>query len=526
MKKILPLCLLLWLSGGSVARCQPGVHNVQGIPTPTLFQGRRTSYDHFDKYTAGQYLNGLNAWDPVLPSLGCFFASAYYARQGYFGVLVDDPLTSYTPGANLAGLAGGDNWITVYVVHHPWAPSYAYDNLTNYSVSSSLDGLNGGADDGGSVTWAGPYVLDPCGVTAGPTVAAYKGAIVITLSAGTPGQYTTIYLTADGSTPNALASQGDINSATSWPPSGTWIYAGAFTIAGGGLVNLKAVQAGGGGACQSGVTSGSYRDFGQNWSNNVVVNGGANPSSGNVAILNNCGLQLNTNGLLEASLGAYPTIKQLNLFMPDNLTAARTPQIYWNGNQPWVNHNFVSGDLTVNGLAGDAASKYLEIGLNPSTDLGLNSSGIAIYAYTADSGAHDDLGEFQTGGGSFYIGSNQSGNAVDQIQTLDANKISVASPGNGYYCASRSANNREDLYFANNGTAHASIGNNTVVPPNSFANLAILAFALNVDGSPGVFSNCRLSAAAIIAAGYTSNDSKNLFNVLQSVRTQLGGGYR
>jgi len=512
------------LAGLAGAGAQPGIHNLQGIPTPLLWQaGLGSSFDKLDHYTAGQFLNGLNGLDAA--TLGAFFSRPYVARQAYFGVLVDDRLTSYTPSASLNGLSGGDNWSTLYVVRHPWVPAYAYDDLTSYSVSASLDGLNGGADDGGSVAWAGAYVVDPCTPSGpGPTIASYKGAIVLTTTI--PGS---MYLTVDGSTPDPSASQGDINAASSWPPSGTFIYAGAFTIAGGGTVTLKTVL--GKGACSSTVVSGSYFDIGNNWSNNVRLNGGATVSSANVAIVNNCGLQFNTNGLLEASLGAYPTIVSFNLYMPDNLIAATTPQIYWKGNQPWTSHNFVGGDLTVNGLKGDASSKYLETGVNPSTDLGINSSALAVYAYavTAGSGSTFDLAAYAGAGPYGTIVNSKrgsSGNAQGQVQAIDAHGILVASPGAGYYCASRTSSSRADLYFANSGNAHASIGNDTAAAASN-PNTQIGAFCLYTDFSgPILFSDSRQSAAAIMADGYSSANSAKLYAVLQSVRTQLGGGFQ
>ena len=83
-----------------------------------------------------------------------------------------------------------------------------------------------------------------------------------------------------------------------------------------------------------------------NWARKVVVAGGAAPSSATKTALKTFYSALNLAGLL-------PKMVAVNPFVPDNLIASTVPLIWEAGNEQWTNHNFVAGDLTVNGLIGD-----------------------------------------------------------------------------------------------------------------------------------------------------------------------------
>src|SRR5206468_1183146 len=73
-----------------------------------------------------------------------------------------------------------------------------------------------------------------------------------------------------------------------------------------------------------------------------------------------------------------------NMFDSSNLIASLTPQLVGSGNDPWTNNGpFVSGDLTINGLAGDGLTKYLAPNLVPNTIYISDADcGITIYATT------------------------------------------------------------------------------------------------------------------------------------------------
>jgi hypothetical protein len=69
------------------------------------------------------------------------------------------------------------------------------------------------------------------------------------------------------------------------------------------------------------------------------------------------------------------------------------PLLVGGGNDPWTNSNFISGDLTINGLVGDGFSKALNTGIIPSTCYpNANSAGLTIYNSTASNGTEVDMG--------------------------------------------------------------------------------------------------------------------------------------
>jgi hypothetical protein len=90
-----------------------------------------------------------------------------------------------------------------------------------------------------------------------------------------------------------------------------------------------------------------------NWALRVSINGGASPSTNTQIALTTFMQSLYNNNI-------YSKMISVNCLVPDNLIAASTPLIFIAGNSLWTNHNFVSGDLTVNGLLGNGSSKYFQ----------------------------------------------------------------------------------------------------------------------------------------------------------------------
>lgn len=91
-----------------------------------------------------------------------------------------------------------------------------------------------------------------------------------------------------------------------------------------------------------------------NWGFRILKNGGTFPRGTNLVA---------TSNFLEKIDPFLNQIYALNPFLPESLTASLTPLVVGPGNDPWINHNFVAGDLTVNGLQGNASNKYLDTGL-------------------------------------------------------------------------------------------------------------------------------------------------------------------
>jgi hypothetical protein len=253
------------------------------------------------------------------------------------------------------------------------------------------------------------------------------------------------------------------------------------------------------------------------WSTRVVANGGAVPSGATVLAISDF-----SDALDAASLTSKMTA--VNCFAPDSIIAALTPLIVGPGNDPWINHNneFNAGDLTVNGLVGDGATKWLLTGVHPSSISGQpNSGGYTIYFYTCPSEASTDLAVYLNPdqAGLFNI----SGTVVFDCWNSAAGATTVSLPGfTGYVSGNRVSASETHIYAANSGTAHYSAAGNSGAPGTA-PNAELWAWAMNATGSPLYLSTKRLSFIAI-HQGLTAAESLNFYNAVQALRTALGGG--
>jgi hypothetical protein len=252
------------------------------------------------------------------------------------------------------------------------------------------------------------------------------------------------------------------------------------------------------------------------WAARVVANGGAAPSGGTVTAISNFCDALDSASLTSKMIA-------VNFFAPDSLAAAITPLIKNLGNDPWTNSNFIAGDLTVNGLAGDGATKYLHTGVNPSSIAGQpNSGGYTIYFYTCPSEASTDLAVYVNPDQSGLF--NLSGTVVFDCWNYSAGRTSVSLPGFlGYVSGNRVSASETHIYAANSGTAHYSAATSAGAPGTP-PNADLWAWAMNATGLPLYFSSKRISFMAV-HEGLTGSESLNFYNAVQSLRTALGGGY-
>jgi hypothetical protein len=261
------------------------------------------------------------------------------------------------------------------------------------------------------------------------------------------------------------------------------------------------------------TTNGGF-DVGAVWGDRVVVNGGTAPSDNSKVAMTTL-----AEGLISDAV--YSKIIASVFYATDNLTAARTPVIGYQGSDPWANNNFVSGDLTVNGLKGNTTTKTLDSGVLASTKLTANSSALFAYAITNTSNGVD-------------IGANNAGSTavIELIANLTANsysdqynvvngRVTVAHNAAGYYCGSRTSSSIHNLYFANTGNAHASIANNAT-SGGSLPAFNIFAHGVNNNGAAGIWSDKTYGAFGM-CIGLTSTDSSNLYNRLKTFRTAMGG---
>lgn len=274
----------------------------------------------------------------------------------------------------------------------------------------------------------------------------------------------------------------------------------------------------------------AYHNRVLDWKRRVLKNGGGNVSTKTLVAVNRFYRYILNRGL-------ETKMKTLSCFVPDNLIACNTPLINKFGNDPWTNNNFVDGDLTIEGLKGNASNKSLDTGVSPTVcfQSPLSSAGMTLYVRNGISEMACDMG--YSGVGEFpgfrlypsWVDDNtyfhmwkydEPGGALNTIN------------GNwqGYLSGNRVAQNRMDIYKASSAVGHTSIANTNVAISTSAVNFFIAVFAVtngytgSGNGSYYYYSSKRLSFAAV-HDGLTSDESALLYEGIQNLRKELGGGW-
>jgi hypothetical protein len=254
-----------------------------------------------------------------------------------------------------------------------------------------------------------------------------------------------------------------------------------------------------------------------NWVSRVQANGGALPS-------------LNTTNALSTfvqslvACGIDGLMVSVNTFVPDSLIAALTPLYVGGGNDPWTNNNFVAGDLSVAGLVGDGATKYLDTGCVPSVVLPNDTEGgLTIYidsvggAAQIDIGSDDGVNYFRlvpNFGGAFYYACWDNG--LGRAGGLLA-------PFAGFVSGSRINVASSTIYLANSVTAlYPLVSINTT--GGTRPALSIWCFGNNDNGALQLPTADRLSFSAI-HRGLSAVETLCFFNAVQALRVALGGGF-
>jgi hypothetical protein len=252
------------------------------------------------------------------------------------------------------------------------------------------------------------------------------------------------------------------------------------------------------------------------WVARVVINGGASPSAGTQTAASTFLAGLVTDGI-------YGQMLSVNIFAPDSLIASITPLIHVSGIDPWTNHNFVSGDLTVNGLLGNASNKYLETGFNPSTS-GYSNLTMGFYTYSLSGAGVTSVPLSCTDATHFFQMTEKYSDGKAYIYDNQNGVIINSPPGTGFYAQNRISSTDHRAWFANSGNAFAQIGTTDTNAFGAYPSVACLAFANNAAGTVQQYSGDRLSFA-FFAQSMTSTNLSNLYSRVQTLRTSLGGGF-
>jgi hypothetical protein len=264
------------------------------------------------------------------------------------------------------------------------------------------------------------------------------------------------------------------------------------------------------------------------WVVRVGNNGGAAPSAATQTALKDfvCGCVAD---------GTWTKLKAVNVFVPDNLIACITPLLVGTGSDPWGNEggNFVGGDLTVNGLTGNASNKTLTTTIHLSTFIPVNTGGFAWYCYNAANNGVS-LGVYDEVKGMFGIsaigGTTQVANGNTNAQP-PAGDLIVVNPnvGNGYFASVRTGATDNRVFFANSTNPHAQVGvtdTHSWTGPFSVFGTGFQIFALqDTLGAEQLFSSDTISFVAFYQ-DFTATDSANLYTRVQALRVTLGGGFR
>lgn len=262
------------------------------------------------------------------------------------------------------------------------------------------------------------------------------------------------------------------------------------------------------------------------WARRVVANGGAAPSASTISAMETFRL-----GLVSAGLDTK--IHSLCVFVPDSLTAALTPLIKNKGSDPWTNHSFVSGDLTVEGIKGDAASKYLDTGVQAKSgqavDSGTGNCGLTLIVTESNSNAVGyEIGHQNNnlGVASLKLQVSSAATAKTGFLATDSAGSSAAFNtdfGRAGYVSGNSVGGVLSVFTASPQESHVQFSTASIATTATTTSETIFGFCINEGGSPTGYSGERISVMAI-HTGFSISESATFWGLLKTLRDSLGGG--
>lgn len=272
------------------------------------------------------------------------------------------------------------------------------------------------------------------------------------------------------------------------------------------------------------------------WAARVITNGGAAPSSSTLTFLDTFWLSLNDNGLVSQMIAVMPIV-------PDNLIAALTPLIKTAGNDPWTNSggNFVGGDLTINGLTGNAGNKVLGTGIiatavfqnSANSAVAGTTCGLSVYAFTVgtvasgfDVGAASNSPSGEMSISSLFTPTSANQTAFDAFNNSTGHLAFNNAGWKGFSSGNRTSGTAIALYIASSTQAFTQVAsNNNSVIGNAMPTVQFAGMGYNSQTNVLTGNTDRTISFIAIHTGLTSAQAQNLFNAVQALRVAMGGGF-
>lgn len=271
------------------------------------------------------------------------------------------------------------------------------------------------------------------------------------------------------------------------------------------------------------------------WDTFIVAQGGAHVS----ATTSNAACQFWAR-LNEANLGYK--MNAVNIVAPDSMQAFQTPLIYNAGHPVWQNTTYGLTNLSVNGLDGTNALKYIRTGISNTTVAlpMINTGGMTVMATNMTG---QQIGGTTGAGNTHFtlIPPNGVSGAAASVQfysyssaTLNTTYVVSTNFFGGYTnfgfftSGNRLSNNAIQLYVGARNVPHYMITNCAGAAGQFLPNQEFVAFGSLQNNTGPVFVGPGPGAISYTAihVGLTLNDSSNHYNAVYEMRTALGGGNR
>lgn len=237
--------------------------------------------------------------------------------------------------------------------------------------------------------------------------------------------------------------------------------------------------------------------------------------------------------------GTWAKMKEVNCFpAAGSVAIAGTPLLLGPtgadaGLYQWSNRAgaFVDADVTINGVAGNASTKAFVTGIRPSgTFSSANSAGLTVYTSTLTTVGYDAGGFNAAGTALFGIGSDSGGTFNgDCWDPAVVSSLTPASPAlAGFYSISRISAVDFRSYFANSTNAFAQQAVNATPSGQTWfggaGNNNLIVCGVEFAGTL-VAATARRQSFFAAHEGLTATETLALFNRVQKLRVDLGGGF-